>query len=245
MISGLKECAKLVIPTRAWKSLRANFLPRRCPVCENGLDCFLPYGLVRREEAMCPYCQSLERHRLMWLFLKERTDLFDGRPKRLLHVAPEPTLGKLFQGIPGVDYLSSDYAPGRAMVQMDITDIDMPDGSFDVVICNHVLEHVSDDRRAMAEFVRVLRPGGWAILQVPITTNPVTYEDPSITAADEREKAFGQWDHVRLYGQDYVDRLRSSGFVVKADSYVQDMPQSRRVRFGLDSRETVYFCRKP
>jgi hypothetical protein len=245
MISRLKECAKLAIPARAWKSMRANFLPRYCPACENGIDRFLPFGLVRRDEAMCPYCQSLERHRLVWLFLKEWTNLFDGRPKRLLHVAPEPTLGKLFQGVAGIDYLSSDYAPGRAMIQMDITDIDMPDGSFDVVICNHVLEHVSDDRKAMCEFVRILRPGGWAILQVPMTASAVTYEDPSITSPEEREKAFGQWDHVRLYGQDYVERLRLSGFVVNGDSYVQDMPTNRRVRFGLDPTEKVYYCKKP
>lgn len=236
--------AKRIIPAPAWKSLRKHLLPRCCPVCENGFDRFLPFGLIRREEALCPYCQSLERHRLLWLFLQKGTNLLDGSPKRLLHVAPEAGLGRLLQGIRGIEYLSSDYAPGRAMVQMDITSIDMPDSSFDIVICNHVLEHVSDDRKAMAEFVRVLRPEGWAILQVPMTDNPETYEDASITSPEEREKAFGQWDHVRLYGQDYFERLRSSGFVVTASSYVQDISPSRRVRFGLDPKEQIYFCEK-
>jgi SAM-dependent methyltransferase len=117
-------------------------------------------------ELMCPYCYSRPRHRTAYRFFHERTDLFDGRPKRMLHVAPEAALAPKFRAIPGLDYLSGDLDPAAAMVQMDITDIHYPDNSFDVIYCSHVLEHVPEDRRAMRELARVLKPGGWAVSAV-------------------------------------------------------------------------------
>ncbi len=157
-----------------------------CPCCESSLRRFKPYGLVPRENARCGVCGSLERDRLLTLYIRKETDLHDGRPKRILHIAPEPYLARLFRAAENVDYLSGDLMDVNAMVRMDITDIQYPDNSFDVVYCSHVMEHVPDDRRAMRELCRVLVPEGWAILQVPITAE-TTFEDPSVTDPRERD----------------------------------------------------------
>jgi SAM-dependent methyltransferase len=193
--------------------------------------------------ARCPRCGSLERHRLIWKYFASRTDLLDGGAKRVLHVAPEPQLGSLLQRLPGVDYLSIDLAEGAAMARMDVTDLALVDDSFDVIICSHVLEHVPDDRRAMRELFRVLRPGGWAILQVPIVGDR-TYEDWSVTMPEDRERVFGQRDHVRIYGRDYVNRLVETGFDVCEDSLPeQGDPRAARY-YGLCPDEPIHFCRK-
>ena len=126
---------------------------------------------------------------------------------------------------------------------MDISDIQYPDNTFDVVYCSHVLEHVPDDRRALREFWRVLKIGGWAILQVPITSD-VTFEDPTVTSPEERERLFGQHDHVRRYGPDYRNRLVDVGFSVTVDSFVRELDERTVSRYGLMRSEDVYFCRK-
>jgi SAM-dependent methyltransferase len=178
----------------------------------------------------------------MILYMKRKTDLFDGREKRMLHVAPETQLCRIFEGIPSVDYVSADLLSPKAMVKMDITDIHYPDESFDVIYCSHVLEHVSDDRKALRELNRVLRIGGWAILQVPTPTGPVTHEDPTVTSPTERERQFGQLDHLRRYGFDYKDRLAEAGFAVHVDGFVRDLDEATVVRCGLDRDEDVYCC---
>jgi SAM-dependent methyltransferase len=159
-----------------------------CPLSGTRARRFLPFGggTVVRPNARCAHCDSLERHRLIWLYLRNETDLFSptGR-KRMLHVAPEPVLRERLIGEPLIDYLSADLEPGGADVQMDITAIDFPADSFDVIYCSHVLEHVPDDALAMRELCRVLRPTGWAILQVPILLAR-TDEDPSVTDPEER-----------------------------------------------------------
>lgn len=238
------------ILNKQWQELRGMFrrvtrygTARECPCCHAMLRVFAPYGLVRREEALCPVCRSLERHRLIWLYLTRNTDLFDGRPKKLLHVAPEVQLSRLFQAHPEIDYLSADLCSPKAMVKMDITDIQYPADTFDVVYCSHVLEHVPDDRKAMREFYRVLKPGGWAILLVPITVKK-TFEDPSVTSPEERERIFGQHDHVRRYGPDYVDRLREAGFDVKADDFASHLDENEARRYGIRRGDLVYLCRK-
>jgi SAM-dependent methyltransferase len=203
---------------------------------------FTPFGLVNRPEAKCPICGSLERHRLMWLYMTQKTSLFDGNPKKMLHVAPEPQLSLLIQQADYIDYLSADLSAPNAMVKMDITDIQYPDNTFDVVYCSHVLEHVQDDRKAMGEFYRVLKPGGWAILQVPIYDT--TFEDPTVISPKERERLFGQHDHVRQYGPDYKDRLMEAGFSVTVDGFVRELDNRTARRFGLIRDEDVYFCRK-
>lgn len=162
----------------------------------------------------------------------------------MLHVAPEYCFEPRFKRLLDDDYLTADLFNPRVMVKMDITDIQYTNQSFDVICCNHVLEHVSDDKQAMREFYRVLKNSGWAILLVPITSEK-TFEDPSIVEPKERLEAFGQEDHVRRYGPDYVDRLRDIGFTV--DIYkVSDLANSNEVvRMGLTPASgEIYFCTK-
>jgi SAM-dependent methyltransferase len=218
-------------------------LARRCPCCSASLRRFEPFGLVPRHEAMCPVCESLERHRLIWLYVTRRTDLLDGRPRRMLHVAPEIQLAHLFQRQKHIGYLSADLTNPGAMVRMDITDIQYPDETFDVIYCSHVLEHVPEDRKAMREFFRVLKSGGWAILQVPIKGER-TFEDPSVATPEERMRVFGQHDHVRRYGPDYRDRLVDAGFSVTVDDFARELDEHTVRRFGLMRSESIFLCRK-
>ena len=184
-----------------------------CPVCESRVSRFRDFGNCKN--AWCPVCGSMPWHRLAWLFFQNKTSLFDGSPKRLLHIAPEPELAKRVLAVKGLDYLPVDLDPRRPYVKerMDITEIEYPDHSFDGILCSHVLEHVPDDRKAMREFQRVLKPGGWALIMVPLQLNP-TVEDPTCTDPRERERRFGQFDHVRIYGPDLADRLSEAGFSV-------------------------------
>jgi SAM-dependent methyltransferase len=161
----------------------------------------------------------------------------------MLHVAPESQLSRIFQESDCIDYLSADLSSITAMVAMDITDIQYEDNTFDAIYCSHVLEHVPDDRTAMRELYRVLKPGGWAILQVPMSADP-TYEDPAITSPEERERLFGQNDHVRRYGPDYSDRLSAAGFCVSVDGFVRTLSPREVTRYGLAKSEDVYFCTK-
>ena len=218
---------------------------RWCPVCRRSSRRFLPFGReVVRQDARCPHCTALERHRMVWLYLTHRTDLFDGRPKRVLHVAPEQCLEERLRARLGAGYLTADLLDPHAMEKMDVTDIGHPDESFDAIYCSHVLEHVPDDRRAMREFHRVLKRGGWAILLVPITADR-TMEDATVTDPAERLRLYGQADHVRRYGPDYVERLRDAGFDV-AVSHVPDLiGRSDAIWMGLATVSGhIYHCRK-
>jgi predicted SAM-dependent methyltransferase len=218
-------------------------LSRYCPCCNSYLRSFKTYGVVPRPEARCPICGALERHRLMYLYLTQKTDLFNGRRKKMLHVAPERELSRWFQKTEYIDYLSADLSSSHAMVRMDISDIQYVDNTFDVIYCSHVLEHVPDDRKALREFWRVLKIGGWAILQVPITSD-VTFEDPTVTSPAERERLFGQHDHVRRYGPDYRNRLVEAGFSVTVDGFARELDDKTATRYGLRRSEDVFVCRK-
>ena len=202
----------LLVPLRGARDLVRGAVYRGkgrwCPVCDQSSRRFLPFGVEARPDAQCPRCGSLERHRLVWLYFANRTDLFDGNLKRMLHVAPERTFEARLRKRLGAGYLTADLFDPHVMVQMDICNIQYPEESFDVIYCSHVLEHVPDDRRALGEFGRVLKRSGWAILLVPITVDR-TVEDPTVTDPAERLRLFGQDDHVRRYGPDYVDRLRA------------------------------------
>jgi SAM-dependent methyltransferase len=230
-----------------------------CPLCGTTAERFEPFGVkAERPDCRCPTCGSLERHRLVWLFLGLHTDFFDGcstgpggspaapaaARRRMLHIAPEPTMGSRFKKLPTFDYLSGDIEPGRAMVEMDITDIDQPDDTFDVIYASHVLEHIPDDVRAMRELRRVLKPTGWAVLEVPIHGS-ATREDLSVTDPAERNRLFGQHDHVRMYGRDgeYERRLRLAGFDVTVVPLAQELGPAAARRFRLRPDEDVYLCR--
>jgi SAM-dependent methyltransferase len=218
---------------------------RWCPVCEKSSRKFLCFGDPARKDARCPCCGSLERHRLVWLYFTRMTDLFDGNPKKMLHVAPEPCLESRLRNRLKESYLSADLLNRDAMVQMDVTAIQFPDAYFAVIYCSHVLEHIVDDRQAMREFYRVLKPDGWAILLVPISAEK-TMEAAAVTDPAERRKIFGQEDHVRRYGPDYVERLREAGFKVKAYRPGDIGNEEEIKRMGLAAaRGDIYYCVKP
>jgi hypothetical protein len=217
---------------------------RFCPVCESRLREFFLFGDKLKSGKRCPVCGSLERHRLVWLFMHQKTNLFTPSRKRILHIAPEPCLTSVLQESENIDYLSTDLAR-YAMIQADLTQLCFPNDIFDAVYASHVLEHVLDDRCAMREIYRILRPGGWAILQVPISDRRVTYEDATIIDPDKREQVFGQLDHVRVYGEDYYDRLREAGFNVQIEKLLLQTIRSAVQRFGLDAGEQISYCIKP
>ena len=217
---------------------------RYCPVCKKTSRKFEQFGIVPRNDARCRWCDALERHRLTWLYFKKMTDLFGGRSTKMLHVAPEPCFETLLKKALGGDYLTADLENPRAMVRIDITDIQYPDKMFDVIYCSHVLEHVLDDTRAMREFHRVLKSDGWAILLVPITTDQ-TFEDPSVTDPKERLRLFGQRNHVRRYGPDYVDRLREAGFKVKLIVPSDFLNKEGITRMGItNAAGEIHYCTK-
>lgn len=220
---------------------------RYCPVCSSWVRKFDQYGLRPRPDAQCPVCKTLERHRFLWQFLKVHTTLLDDLPKSLLHFAPEPALGSKFQKIRGLEYVTADLFDPAAMQKMDITKIEYPDESFDWFYCSHVLEHIEDDAKALREIYRILKKKGRAIILVPIMVEK-TFEDPSVTDPAERERLFGQHDHVRLYGPDFEDRLAAAGFKVNV-YYIENVLSERQIeRLGLkfipSTKMPIYLCEK-
>jgi SAM-dependent methyltransferase len=225
-----------------------------CPFCSHSFRKFLPGGLdfqVLKDQkvigggyrlnSFCPYCRSSDRERLVYLFIKHKRRLGTPRKIKLLHVAPEKNLYRTFQRIKNIDYITGDLNRRHAKIKMDIRNIKFPDNHFDAIICNHVLEHIPEDRKAMSELYRVLKPKSWAILQVPISkTLKKTYEDPKISTPLQREKFFGQSDHVRIYAKDYKQRLEKAGFRVEPGKL--DARTTRK--YCLNKDEKVYFCKK-
>ncbi len=206
---------------------------------------FLPYGYGKqRENALSPGTLSLERHRQMWLFLQNETDFFTKNYK-VLHIAPEQEFLRKFKKMKNLDYTSADLFSPIVDVKADILDLPFEDESFDVIFCNHVLEHIEDDRKAMSELYRVMKKGGWGILQVPMKNSlEKTYEDFTITDPKERQKHFGQYDHVRWYGMDYFDRLKSVGFDAEANFYSQKFSDEDIKKFALNRNEILPVVRK-
>ncbi len=209
---------------------------RHCVVCQKDAAAFGAFGIKPRADALCPNCGSLERHRLLLSYLRARTPLFDGQPRRMLHVAPEICLETIFASACGPGYLSADLNNTAAMERMDITDIHHADDSFDVICCSHVLEHIPDDRKAMREMCRVLRPSGFAILNVPVMPIAETFEDPAIVEPADRQRVYGHFDHARNYGRDYPDRLVESGFDVTVIRAPDLLDAAEIVRCGLANR---------
>lgn len=206
---------------------------------------FLPYGYqVKRKNALSPGTLSLERHRLMWLYLKNETPFFIEKLK-VLHMAPEQSFYGIFKKMSNLEYVTADLSSPLADVKTDITSLPFPDNTFDVVLCNHVLEHIPDDHKAISELYRVMKRGGWGIFQIPQDLNlTTTYEDFSIINPDERAKHFGQYDHVRVYGLDYADRLRNIGFEVEMLDYGKKIGVENIVKFSLTEGELLPVVRK-
>ena len=211
---------------------------------------FLPYGYggtVKRKNALSPQTLSLERHRLIWLYLLRKTDFFTAQ-RKMLHVAPEQCFYGLFRKMKNLEYTTGDLDSPLADVQMDLHEIPFDNDVFDVVFCNHVLEHVENDIQCMKEIYRVLKPGGFAILQSPVDiSRAITYEDPSITSEDEREKHYWQKDHVRLFGLDYKDKLTSAGFQVDVVDFISEFSKEEVDRFRISSPkkdDAIYHCIK-
>ena len=249
----LKPMKKL-IPSQIKNSLERVYyrikcfgLSKHCPVCNSWVRSFNAYGRANRRDAQCPICKTLERHRFLWPFIKKHTTLLDKSPKKMLHFAPEPALVCKFKKISGLDYVTADLYDSKAMLKMDITKIACPDESIDFFYCSHVLEHIEDDAKAISEMYRVLKKNGHSIIMVPIMVEK-TFEDPSATAPAERERLFGQYDHVRLYGPDFKDRLIAGGFRV-TDSYVENLLGKKQIeRLGLkyipSKSMPIYLCEK-
>ena len=215
------------------------------PIDDKSYRKFLPYGYGKqRENALSPGTLSLERHRQMWLYLKNETDFF-AKNYKVLHIAPEQEFLRRFKKMKNLEYTSADLFSPIVDVKADILDLPFDDEIFDIVICNHVLEHIEDDRKAMSELYRVMKKGGWGILQVPMKNSlEKTYEDFSITDPKERQKHFGQYDHVRWYGMDYFERLESVGFNAEANFYSQKFTDADIKRFGLNKNEILPIVRK-
>jgi len=194
---------------------------------------------------MCPNCLSLERHRLLWLYLHSESDFFS-TPAKFLHVAPEQCFHPRFKALQSLDYTTADLESPMADLHFDLHQIPLPDNSYDWLMCNHVLEHVENDHQVMTEVLRILKPGGRAILQVPQDYTRVdTYEDPSITDPIEREKHFLQRDHFRLYGSDYPQRLEKAGFEVTSLPYGKQLGTELVEHYRLPQDEIIYLARKP
>ena len=196
------------------------------PIDGKSFRSFLPYGYENpRENVLSPSTLSLERHRLLWLFLKNETDFFKSN-LRVLHFAPEQAFYKRFKKLRNITYVTTDLNSPLADIKADICNLPFDNNSFDVVLCNHVLEHIPDDKKAMQELYRIMKPGGWGIFQVPQDLGrATTFEDDTITDKKERAKIFGQYDHVRIYGMDYFEKLGEVGFKVKAVDYTRQLSE--------------------
>lgn len=220
---------------------------RQCPVCGHNWRKFLPYGYVTsRDDALCPSCLALERHRLLWLWLCRETDLLRSTP-RLLHIAPEVSLmrhlRRAYASAPE-NYVTADLESPLAQLHFDVQAIPLGDASFDVVVCNHLLEHVADERRALAELYRIMRPGGWGVLLSPVDlSREHGFEDDSVTDPAERTRLFGQYDHRRVYGRDYPEHLRAAGFDVEDIDYASRFTPAERALYALPA-DHIYVVRK-
>jgi len=219
----------------------------RCPVCEKSFSKFLSYGsnVAHRENVLCPYDLTLERHRLMWLYLTKESNFFTAEKLSVLHIAPEQCFIHKFKKQKNLEYLTADLMSPIADMHFDVHDIPLESNRFDVLFCNHVMEHVDDPIQCMKEFYRVMKPGAWAIMQVPQDmSRELTYEDSSITTPEQREFHFWQYDHVRLFGRDYPQWLEKAGFQVDVFDIKQHYTPEQIASFCISKDEMLYIARK-
>ncbi len=217
------------------------------PIDGKSFRMFLPYGYgTQRNNVLSPSTLSLERHRLLWLYLQNETDFFTAKEKKnVLHFAPEQEFYKRFKKQKNIQYTTTDLFSPLADVKADICNLPFEDNQYDVLFCNHVLEHIPDDTKAMQELYRVLKPGGMAILQIPQDLNrATTFSDDSITDEKERAAIFGQYDHVRVYGRDYFDKLRTIGFTVVEQDYTKKISPELVKKYCLAPGEIIPVCFK-
>lgn len=215
------------------------------PIDGKSFRSFLPYGYAaQRNNVLSPSTLSLERHRLLWLYLQRETNFFSA-PLKVLHFAPEQAFYKRFKKQQNLDYTTTDLESPLADVKADICNLPFEDNSFDVILCNHVLEHIPDDTKAMQELYRILKPGGMGIFQIPQDVSRAeTFQDDSITDPKERTLIFGQYDHVRIYGRDYFDKLRSVGFSVVEEDFIHKLSDKEVSMYCLAAGEIIPVCFK-
>jgi SAM-dependent methyltransferase len=212
----------------------------RCPLCGHS---FASFKADNRPDALCWRCGSHERHRAQWLLLERRPELLAGA-RSLLHFAPEWALRRRLGQIEGLRYVTADLDPVGVDLRVNLTDTGLPDASFDAVICSHVLEHVSDDAAAMRELARIVAPGGWCLVMVPLDLQRErTYEDPSISAPEDRARAFWQYDHVRLYAADIGERLAAAGFAVERIRPCTEFGAEAMSQCRIGEAEVIWLCR--
>lgn len=216
-----------------------------CPICKNNFNSFMPFGIVSRKDALCDNCKSLERHRLAWLYYQNSTNMFDGKVKSILHIAPEQCISSKLKSMPEIEYVSIDLLSKNADTAMDLTNIDFKNNMYDIILCSHVLEHIENDLLAMKEIYRVLKPRGWASIQVPIYDHD-TYEDINIKDPKDRLSHFDQEDHVRKYGLDIAKRLGSVGFAVIHDRYADKFNEYQKDLYSInvDKYKDIFICTK-
>jgi SAM-dependent methyltransferase len=246
-ITGYTALHPGLSPVRSWAGRKVTSLwaeRHTCPVCGQR-SIFAPFGDPPRPAAMCAVCGALERHRLLYLYLQDNTTLFSDKLS-VLHFSPEPGLSATLKAKSNLTYATSWYEPDRpADFHLDLTNLAQPDASWDVVIAYHVFEHIPDDRTAMRELFRVVKPGGWAVLQVPLREGPDSIEDPTVETNEERDHRFGQWDHVRYYGwQDFADRLTEAGFDVHIERPGRELSDDAIHQYALSRDERIYIARK-
>lgn len=215
------------------------------PIDGKGFKKFLPYGYEKqRDNVLSPSTLSLERHRLLWLYLQNETDFFSTELK-VLHFAPEQAFYKRFRKMKNLEYTTTDLESPLADVKADICNLPFKDNTYDVIFCNHVLEHIPDDTKAMQEMYRILKPGGWGIFQIPQDLHrETTFEDDTITDRKERARIFGQYDHVRIYGRDYFNKLRQIGFTVEEVDYTATLPPQEVAKYCLAKGEIIPVVKK-
>ena len=224
---------------------------KQCPLCGCQRRRFLPYGYVTsRENALCPNCLSLERHRLLWLWLLRESDIGRGAmalPK-MLHIAPEVALMRKFKKMYASTpdrYVTADLESPLADMHFDVQQIPLEDESFDAIICNHIMEHVEDDRKALSELYRIMRRGGWGVILSPVELErEKTFEDDTITDPAERTRIFGQYDHRRIYGRDYAERLREAGFEVYDIDYKNELSKAEQELYALPADHLYIVCKQ-
>ena len=216
------------------------------PIDGKSFKTFLPYGYEnQRENVLSPSTLSLERHRLFWLYLKNETDFFNNKlehevNKRVLHFAPEQCFLKRFKNLKHIDYTTTDLDSPIADVKADICNLPFENNSYDIIFCNHVLEHIPDDKKAMQELFRVMKPGGFGIFQIPQDLKrKTTFEDDTIVDRKKRTEIFGQYDHVRIYGRDYFDKLRHAGFKVQEVDYTKQLSSEEVKKYCLAPGEII------